>query len=114
MDYSLAKQLENAGFAVEGGPRRGVWTTRAGGWLDYETEGSVYVPTLSELIEACGDGFRSLANPVGDEWFAESQYPSVKKCGECDQLKNHHDLFHANTPEEAVAKLWLALNKKSR
>jgi hypothetical protein len=59
----------------------------------------VYVPTLSELIEACGDGFYSLEriHPNGT-WKALAQWIAKS--------------FTSDTPDEAVAKLWLALNKK--
>lgn len=64
----------------------------------------VYLPTLSELIEACGDDFVSM-NKRPDGWraFADNEeftgfdtmMPVVSAVG--------------STPEEAVARLWLAL-----
>lgn len=60
-----------------------------------------YVPTLSELIEACGERFFRLShskNNDGTSWDAESW-----EVGEIETGKN---------PEEAVANLWLATNKK--
>lgn len=54
------------------------------------------VPTLSELIEACGKGFIYLAQ--------NDDYSEWKSCG--DGLEERT----GKTPEEAVAKLWLALN----
>ena len=88
MNYELAKQLKDSGFRVtvnciQGPPP------------DYET---VSVPTLSELIEACGDRLQALVqldNPVM-KWTAEYE----------------HGVFHGDTPDVAIAKLWLELNKK--
>ena len=63
----------------------------------------VYLPTLEELIEACGDEFRGLE--VGD-WPAEDKshiwYAKSKS----------QVIAEGSTPEEAVANLWLELNKK--
>lgn len=58
---------------------------------------TVYSPTLSELIEACGDDFDELDRNDKQSWVAE----------------NHKKgwAFVGYTPEEAVAKLWLKLNK---
>jgi len=62
--------------------------------------------TLSELIEACGDELLNL-----------TQYPDHK--GYDDDLlwsTNQTEIStgetHGKTPEEAVARLWLALNEK--
>lgn len=63
-----------------------------------DDEEYVYVPTLSELIEACG-------THVKLDWF-----PATKSAfANCCDSKNHEQ--HGSTPEEAVANLWLALNK---
>ncbi len=64
--------------------------------MNYDIE--VYEPTLSELITACGDRFRSLDNYSEEGWFAFA-------VGE-------HTKVGGSTPEEAVAKLYLELNKK--
>ena len=56
-------------------------------------------PTLSELIEACGDDFESLIKTKtkdGYEWNARSY---------------NYFTTGFKTPEEAVVKLWLKLNK---
>lgn len=61
-----------------------------------------YAPILSELIEACGDDFGGVIRDMFSgiwKWFAY-EYPAGEK------------IFGA-TPEEAVARLWLALNKKN-
>ncbi len=129
MDYNLAKELKDAGF-----PQREVGNYYCGGHIWYVNnisegkyeecpakndvqneeycesqsmtmEFSIYIPTLSELIEACGDDFQGIellikerGDDISDErgWWAQS--------------KNHGRL--GLTPEEAVAELWIALNTK--
>ena len=61
------------------------------------------VPTLSELIEACGDKFYGLHKVVGGQWLA-----FIYDMDDCSQQLE----VYAGTPEEAVARLWLALNKE--
>lgn len=59
----------------------------------------VYIPTLSELIEACGDGLYSIikrSNGEGDNW----------------EVRGEHKRFSATTLKEAVSRLWLALNER--
>ncbi len=60
----------------------------------------VFIPTISELIEACGDRFKPLAR-YGDDWCTDL----------CVGDKFERWASKGKTPEEAVAKLWLALNK---
>lgn len=83
MDYNLAKKLKDAGFPDSQ-------------YMDLED--ILDRPTLSELIEACGDKFGQLDHYQNDEkWKAEAKemYMATGK-----------------TAEEAVANLWLVLNKK--
>jgi hypothetical protein len=57
-----------------------------------------YSPTLSELIEAChqdGVCMRLIERPDGT-WITS---------------RADEEYFHGRTPQEAVARLWLALNK---
>ena len=54
-------------------------------------------PTLSELIEACGDSFHSLSMDDKTHWVANWRVYGESR---------------GSTPEEAVAKLYIALNKK--
>ncbi len=95
MNYELAKELKDAGFP------QGVLTDRdlmlsATDNHDIADEDNepVHYPTLEELIEACGSGFQSLSRKDGHGWVA---YGTKDVWG--------------NTPIEAVARLWLALNK---
>lgn len=102
MNYELAKKLKENGFpqkypryyedgstfnqmTMEHPRNRDIW--------EIEIKKVVYKPTLSELIEACGDGFDALYNQKS-EWQAEADM----KYG------------YGSTPEESVANLWLALN----
>ena len=58
-----------------------------------------FLPTLSELIAACGERFSSLILD-GGKW-------------RCTASGHEEDDDLYSTPSEAVARLWLALNKKA-
>lgn len=108
MNYELAKQIKDAGFPKD-----------YSDWEDHDEEllqkgwgmySVGYSPTLSELIEACGEEFM-LTNEMGywDAWSnqrAERTYPA--RMGEVGAKYE----CRGKTPEEAVANLWLELNKK--
>ena len=70
--------------------------------LDMLDEFDIAIPTLSELIEGCGYGFRSLSNHSDGRWIAKSGAKSTF---------GKSKLFSGHSPEEAVAKLWLELNR---
>lgn len=90
MNHELAQKLKDAGFPQIRG-------------IAVEAEGKsmygVYFPDLSELIESCSDKFLSLhrSNQKVPSWMA---FGTVEPTISFD------------SPEEAVANLWLALNKK--
>ena len=91
MTYEICKQLKDAGFPqnfVEG--RKAIVKSNNN---DY-----CFEPTLSELIEACGEEFYALWVRGDNTWFACKDMGDIGAEG--------------STPEESVAKLWLALNKK--
>lgn len=88
MNYALAKKLKDAGFQHLHGA----------GCYEFETD--TCLPTLSELIEACGNKFSKLALIGPDKWYAEA---TIAHHGYADAIER--------TPEEAVARLWLALHK---
>ena len=102
MKYKLAKQLKDAGFPqikvggnywiAQDKPLPQIW-----GQAPEET---VLIPTLSELIEACGDDLDSLVRDMSENklWIAYRQDGDGSGEGK--------------TPGEAVAKLWLKLNEK--
>ncbi len=93
--YDLALKLKNAGFKQSGN-----------GSVTYGErfeEKEVYMPTLSDIIETCGDEFWTLEYLIDPEditgWVAfRREYPDVG--------------FHGLTAIEAVANLYIELNKK--
>ncbi len=85
MTYELCKQLYETGFPFR---------------LDIQRVyiEDIPVPTLSELISACGDDFVSL-DRTDDGWLANGYLTVIFQ-----QI--------GDTPEIAVANLWLSLNSK--
>jgi len=115
MNYELAKELKEAGFPQD---------THFG----YDPEGHVgclgdginkmpliiCAPNLSELIEACGGSIQN----YDDE---SQQLNCLKRVYASDfsgrivweaSTGTYRNASEGNTPDEAVAKLWLTLNKK--
>lgn len=92
MTYELAKKLKEAGF------RDNIYL-----YFEYKEVGNA--PTLSELIERCGEDFEMVRRifeyktDIFLYWLAEC----TNKKAIC---------ISGSTPEEAVANLWLELNKK--
>lgn len=109
MEYKLAKQLKEAGFKQDYHDCVG---DRDGNCVCYNErwEKDVMTPTLSELIDACGGRLhllkptRNIADPLEIiNWEAHQfNFPQ-------DAMIDP-EVHKAKTPEEAVAKLWLALN----
>lgn len=102
MDYNLALKLKNAGFPQEG--KDGDWYYNVNGKLDFEIaynfdKWKIKCPTLSELIEACGDIFFKLVE------VKKPPYPVWGATGGNYKMTD-------KTPEEAVANLWLKLHEK--
>ena len=84
MDYELYKKLKDMGF---------------------EQEGSGFgEPTLSSLIEACGEAFDNLEK-------REDIYLAFGSSKDTANIKIDPFLGGGKTPQEAVAKLWIELNK---
>lgn len=104
MDYNLAKQLKDNSFPVNGDGKfiEGNIEEDETGII---TTNSVYIPTLSELIEVCGDRFESLIYDYFEKQFTAN---GIIVFSNEDELASSF----GKTPEEAVAKLWLELNKK--
>ena len=102
MPYDLCKELKNAGFPQE---ESGKYYDKTGKYVLIAHEEhnkdimGAYIPTLSELIEACGDGFRYLLRGNEGSWEA----------AEGTLIGKHHFSVSCGTPEEAVARLYLAL-----
>lgn len=94
MNYELAKKLKNAGFPQNA--RMGAFISDNDG-----ENGDCYGPTLSELIHECGEGFEMLERD--GKWWAW-EYSGVDGGG--------GKSGSGQTPEEAVANLWLKLNER--
>ena len=96
MTYELCKQLKDAGF-----PQKDLG--KCGEKHEHNQRDCVYpyTPTLSELISACGERFGYL-----------QQKERKGKIIWCANSDGTHEDIEAPTPEEAVARLWLELNKK--
>ena len=118
MNYKLAKKLKDAGFPfkpIKAGMIVGGGQSYFDFCLDFDaSRGDVvpkegchfFVPTLSELIEACGEGFDSLRTRTVDNKKLFAAYPRM------ELLKENHLLTRINylpSPEEVVANLYLAL-----
>lgn len=91
MKYELAQQLKDAGFPQRQGCSACLYNTAFNGMDE-----NVYLPSLSELINACGENFGCLQYNQ-TFWQANHTTKSIEGIGD--------------TSEEAVAKLWLELNK---
>lgn len=106
MNYELAKKLKDAGFPQEGKAGDRVFPDKERGDGTIENGYFIKCPTLSELIEACEGKMVSLIStserngriPGGKEWAVTS--------------RDIPDIIKADTPEEAVANLWLELRGK--
>ncbi len=103
MNYELYVKLVNAGFPQKSfGEQINYAYERLppeGGSID----ANAFFPTLSEIIEACGDRFDYLIRRKTGGWAVHSWDGG-------DTYGNTVGL--GSTPEEAVANLWIALNKK--
>jgi hypothetical protein len=118
MTYELAKKLKDAGFPQELERRihyrENCEECMNGNYekpmsLELLDELDIAIPTLSELIEACGNKFRRLTLHSKNKkhpnliWQASpNQHNSL----------NWKQGVRGDTPEEAVAELWLKFNKK--
>ncbi len=107
MDYELAKKLKDAGFTISTGSRI---ETRIGSPRETSQEdfSTILHPTLTELIEACGDGFHALYKKQGG-WLANSYHKIDEQTGVAFQEE-----WYGKTPEEAVSELWISLQVKLR
>lgn len=89
MKYDLLKKLKDAGF-----PQNKHYYC-----LEDGTISDVCIPTLSELIEACGDRLGGIKRTIeGNQWVA------------IDDISDYM-LPSYKTPEEAVALLYLKLKQ---
>lgn len=96
MTYELAKELKEAGFPTMAQRAAPDGLQEEGCVL---IDGANYkVPTLEELVEACGPDFWNLNKRSNEKWGANAL--SCRADGD--------------TAIEAVANLWLALNKVAK
>lgn len=114
MNYKLALELKEAGFPMPDRPK--VWAVTKNhseyendlayaqdSFVELPDKKAMFLPTLSELIEACGEDLSHIKKWNGHWWaVTHSRF---------DENGNNFEEC-ALTPEEAVARLWLALNKK--
>ena len=119
LSYELCKKLKEAGFPQDS---EGQWVKSSDGglsvWSQFEISElqtskhellNVKHPTLSELIEACGNDFLLWKYEGGWRAFAPDYTDYV--------VDNAVDagpgaVCRGKIPEEALANLWLQLNKK--
>jgi hypothetical protein len=109
--YETAKKLKELGFnqnLEREDEREGSWYTDYGVLDEFHwSQPGYYVPTLSELIDACGKDFM-LTNECG-KWEAwsgsNSDFVRMGEGGAEFQCE-------AEEPEEAVALLWIQINTK--
>ena len=115
MNHELAKKLKDAGLPIMG----------CMGCDDhfFGYENDIHNPTLSELIEACGEGFQGLFSPKTPLGDRTQEWVAVQSIGWIEKLDKDSTPYYksewstwicwtGSTPEEAVANLWLELNKK--
>ena len=91
ISFPLARKLKDAGF-----PQSELARAQQKAGYDY-----VSMPTLSRLIEACGEDFGALGKEP-DCWVA---------CEYVSQDGTWENTHEGETPEDAVARLWLSLNE---
>ena len=107
MEYKLAKELEKAGFPQGMGKGCTCYDNKTKEIITDYTEGDqvitdcVKIPSLEELIDACGDEFEALIKQSGG-WNATNFQANGSR-----KIK----IGPGETPTEAVARLWLVLNK---
>lgn len=105
MNYELAKKLKEKGFPQKLGTS---WICQhehdnPKGHKVTEDCDKCYLPTLSELIDACGFNFYALSKRYYEKltylWYAETSYG----------IEKEPEIGTGKTPEEAVAHLYLAI-----
>lgn len=104
--YELAKRLKDSGFPQKNWPHPKLYDHSQEKWIDGKAQGIIdeegsYVPTLEELIEACGNEFIALVK----------QLDADRLPWRCDTNKTR---TYGHSPSEAVANLYLALNTNGK
>lgn len=121
IDYKLAEELKDAGFVFKEVDTKS--STLVGtlisstGFTDgelivFKDNSTIYfLPTLSELIEACGNNFRNVSLTTEPSKLWHTTGVNVPQPNEPRYV---FSVFDGYTPEEAVVRLWLALNKQGK
>jgi hypothetical protein len=116
MDYALAKKLKDAGFQQTG---RGITPDHGSDEASW-----CYYPTLEELIEACGDDIVYVARDRYSGTYSGAKYLAYGWLSDDYGIDGDDvscmNFWHSNkdpvgkgaTPTEAVARLWLELQRK--
>lgn len=99
MNYELARQLKDVGF-----PQKREDGRLLNGHYIVDGKEPCYTPSLSELIEACKLSEFCLRRRQGGDWQAGvlETFDKEMPVDFCE---------YGSTPEEAVTRLWLELNK---
>ena len=113
MTYETAKKLKDAGFPQtdhildDGTCSFCVRCSYADAYTQTESIGGIaeLCLPLSELIEACGEGFNNLTKGSDIGWMCNYQTDGWWETEDCPE---------GDTPEEAVASLFLRLNDKKQ
>ena len=114
MKLELAKELRDAGFSniQDVQHRQGREFLAPDGHVFVYSLGQIapsedwFIPTLDELIEACAGDFDSMYRSADGSWLAAS---GTYDDGDADGLQRRKG-ESKDSPEEAVARLWLALH----
>ena len=114
MNYKLAKKLKDAGFPQKG---ENYWRCKCKECTGGDEEKCkcsdneyVYVPTLEELIDACGEKNIVLWGCKKDNYYASiSSYDHIEGTEKMIEAQTY-----GKTPTEAVAKLYLKLNETNK
>lgn len=108
--YELAKKLKDARLSQFGRSRNFYIQGSLQENPVIATSEDIYIPTLSELIAACGDGFQMLIDTTPDDthkWEA-GQWEWCD--GYSMRIDESRPLGSGSTPLEACANLYLALH----
>lgn len=116
ISYELALKLKEAGWTQENPEYVFDGQELEQSTLHEEVCENVSVfaaPLLEELIAACGEELQTLGRREsidGTKYWAASKY----ELGSLDweDIAPYEELKKGNSPEEAVANLWLKLNEK--
>lgn len=122
LSYELCKKLKEAGFPFQKvedcKPTNGERIIIKHPCIAFEDGEFYWQPTLSELIEACGEHIvlHGPGTVEVSEWYfvpSEINWTAFKQYfRKTDNVSIHQIDAKGLTPEEALANLWLELNKK--